>query len=202
MMKKLICILLITLLCAALAACGAKEDTGATGDSATKDSATVSSAADQATEAPSSQTAETAAASSQKDDDTAVSKASDNAVSSASADGDTNAKRYATVEDYLSDPQVQESLKAQTESSEESSVTTEVVAENDTMVFEYTYKVHVGDEKLPSAKQTLDTSLEENRSTFEKVIGELKTYVDTPSPKVKIVYYNDDGSVITERTFE
>lgn len=157
-MKRMICILMTAMLCLSVAACGADKDT------ATNDSAPVSTAATEAAAEP------------------------------------TVGKRYATVEEYLNDPQVQKSISSQKEKSD-ASVTMDVFAEENTVVYAYTYQTHVDDEALESAKSSLDTSLTENASTFYAVIDELEKYVDVDSPAVRITYLNDDGTVITEKVF-
>lgn len=120
---------------------------------------------------------------------------------SAAQDSSENVKRYASIDDYLNDPEVQKSIDSQKKDSG-SAVKMDVIAQGDTLVYQYTYAEHIDDNTVASVKQALEASLEDNAAAFTQVISELQKYVDLANPKVKIVYCNDDGSVITEKVFD
>ena len=185
-MKRIVCIILAVIFCLSFAACG-KSDSTATEDSATKDSA-VSSAASSADD-----TAET------------VAEATQPAVSSdtsSAAGGNTATKMFASVEDYLNNPQVQDSINSQINNNSYSSITMNVYAEGDTLVYDYTFTQAFTESELATVKSSLDSSLESASGTFSDVVKELKTYVNVENPKAKVIYRNSDGTEITERIYE
>lgn len=185
-MKRIVCIILAVLFCLSFAACGKSGDT-ATKDTATKDSA-VSSAASSADD-----TAET------------VAEATRPAVSSdtsSAAGGNTATKMFASVEDYLNNEQVQESIQKQLDNSTDSSIKMDVYAEGDTLVYDYTFTQNFSESELATVKSSLDSSLENTSGTFSDVVKELKTYVNVENPKAKVIYRNSDGTEITERIYE
>lgn len=185
-MKRIVCIILAVIFCLSFAACGKSGDT-ATEDSATKDSA-VSSAASSAED-----TAET------------VAEATLPAVSfdtSSAAGGNTVTKMFASVEDYLNNEQVQESIQKQLDNSTDSSIKMDVYAEGDTLVYDYTFTQNFSESELATVKSSLDSSLENASGTFSDVVKELKTYVNVENPKAKVIYRNSDGTEITERIYE
>lgn len=132
---------------------------------------------------------------------------SDNAATKDSAETaaatDAPVKPFASVEDYLNDPQVQERINEQSEG-DESVVKMAVYAQDDTMVYEYTYVDHFADDQITVIKERIDSALSDSTSTdvYGDVVDELRRYVDTENPRVKVVYCNDDGSVIAEKVFE
>lgn len=157
-MKRIICVLLIALICVALAACGSNN---ATPDSATPDSESATTV--MATVAP---------------EDT-----------------------FASVSDYLKDPDVSKKIKEGTEDAD-STVSMDVYADGDTLVYEYMYQDHIADDQLATVKENLDSALDANVDTYQNVINELKMYVRIDNPKVKVVFLNDDETEITSKTFE
>ncbi|MBQ3330211.1 MAG: DUF4854 domain-containing protein [Ruminococcus sp.] len=112
-----------------------------------------------------------------------------------------SAKRFVSIDDYLNDPGIQQRIKESTEGGE-SVVKTEVYAEDNTLVYEYTYVEHYSEENVAVMKEKIDSALSDSAEVFTGVAEELRQYVDTENPRVKVVYCNDDGSVITEKVFE
>lgn len=165
-MKKIICLLLVALLCVGLAACSSKPNN----ENPASNAVASSSQSDDATEAP--------------------------AVSSQSS-----GKPYASVEDYLNTPEVQSEVNSAIEAND-SGLNLEVYADGDTLVYDYTFTETFDDDTLDVVKDSLDTALEEKASSFESVVTVLKSNVDVENPKVKVVYRNSDGTVITEKTYE
>lgn len=170
-MKRIICVLLIALLCAGLAACGSKQNNQTASSGA---QSTVESKAD-ATES-------------------AASSAASSASSAASA-------KLASVQEYLDTPEVQAEINDTIKEAGDT-IKIKVYAEGDTLVYDYQFTDHFDDSSLASVKESLDNSLEEKKESFIKVVTTLKTNVDVANPKVKVIYRNDDGNVITERTYE
>ena len=159
-MKKIICVLLIALLCLTLAACG--SDSGATADSSSASDSTQTAAEEFSTVAPEN--------------------------------------TFASVKDYLDDPKVSGKIKEGMD--DDSTVSMEVYADDDTLVYSYKYKDHIAQEQVPVVKGNLDSALDANTDTYQNVINELKMYVRIDAPKVKVVFLNDDDSEITSKTFE
>ena len=134
-------------------------------------------------------------------------KSSENGATKDSADSAAATaapvKQFATVEDYLNNPQVQERIKEQSEG-DESVVKMAVYAQDDTLVYEDTYVDHFADDQVAAMKERIDSALSDSTSTevYGDVVEELRQYVNTENPKVKVSYLNDDGSLITEKVFE
>ncbi len=176
-MKRIICVLLIALLCVGFAACSKKQSNTDSASGATADS--VSSA-----EAPAEAT-----------------QASD--ASSSAAGSNASAKYYKTVKEYLETPQVKAEIDASVERNTTDNMTMSVYAEgDDTLVYDYSFRQTYGENEVPTLKASLDDSLEENASTFREVVTTLNGYISVENPKVKVIYRNGDASVITERTYE
>lgn len=110
-------------------------------------------------------------------------------------------KKFESVEDYLNDPQVKANIDAQTEQ-ESDVVKLNVFAQGDSLVYEYTYLTHIEGEKLDAAKKAIEDSFEDSSAVFDQAVEELKKYVAMENPKVKMIYRNDDESVIFEKVFE
>lgn len=113
------------------------------------------------------------------------------------------AKRFASIAEYLQDPSVQEKFRAQEEQADDynSIIKMNAYAEEDTLVYEYTYLIHIDEENVASTKDKIDQSLDESSAAFEQIIAELQENVDIENPKVRMIYLNDDGTMITERIF-
>lgn len=225
-MKKTVCILLMLVFCLSLAACGKNKDDNATKDSASPGSAVTesnASASSSASSASGKSGADSSAAAksdagkardgkaeggnaesgkNDADNSDAGESGGSGSDSSGSGNGRTLApgQKYESIEAYLNDPKVKESIDAQTKEVSDG-VTMKVYGDAGTLVYEYSYVTHIDEAALASTKSALDSSLAEKEETFMNVIDELKKYVAIESPHVRVVYQNDDGSVITEKTF-
>lgn len=111
------------------------------------------------------------------------------------------AKPYASLEEYLEAPEVQAEINDAIDSSGDS-MTMAVYVDGDTLVYEYTFTQTYDEEQTETLKSKLDAGLEENASTYEEYVSLLKADVDVENPKIKVVYRNGDGTVITERIYE
>lgn len=161
-MKRIICALLITLLCFGSAACssGSESETEASGNTATADTSAPTEA-----EAPGSDTG-------------------------------SSEKQYAGIEEYL-----QAEYVPATES-EDSPITVDIYAEDDTLVYDYTYRQTYSEDQVETIKTNLDAQFEQNSAAYESIAADLETKINVDNPKVKLIYRNGDNTVITERTFE
>lgn len=141
-----------------------------------------------------------------KDNDATVSTADeakatyDTSVSESVA-ADNAAKIYASIEEYISDPAVSKSLDSAKESFGDK-LNFEYHAEDDKLIYDYTYTEQYGEAALVSIKPTLEASFEEEADSFNQVVDVLKKTVKTASPKLVINYRNGDGTVIATHTFE
>lgn len=184
-MKRILLILLAALMMISLVACGEKKD-----DS----SKTASSEVTDAKDADESENED--ASKDEKD-----TKDSDGAKDAKdSKDSDASSKKYPTLKKYLEDPANIKGIDAVKESSS-GTMDIDVKADGNTMVYDYTYRTKIEDSDLPGVKQTIDSSLDSTESTFVGLADTLQNQIEEDI-KVKIVYRNADGEVITERTFE
>lgn len=141
-----------------------------------------------------------------KDNDATVSTADeakatyDTSVSESVA-ADNAAKIYASIEEYISDPAVSKSLDSAKEGFGDK-LNFEYHAEDDKLIYDYTYTEQYGEAALVSIRPTLEASFEEEADSFNQVVDVLKKTVKTASPKLVINYRNGDGTVIATHTFE
>ena len=199
-MKRIIAVLLVLMLCVSLASCeikfGSKSDNHsateaapATQDPAAAVTTPAATAAPLMTQAPATQAPATQAP-----------KATQ---APAATQAKSGSKKYATVGDYLNDPTVQAQIESSKQASSGMGMDIDVYAEgDDTLVYDYTYQQHFTDAQVSAAKTQLDTQLENYESTFMAVVDELEQNVDQPNPKVKVIYRNDDGTIITSKTYQ
>lgn len=108
-----------------------------------------------------------------------------------------NEPQYADIDAYLQAEYDESATEA-----EDSPITMDVYAEDDTLVYDYTYKKTYSEEEIEQIKSSLNSQLDENSYAFESLANDLDSKVAVENPKIKIVYHNGDGTVITERTFE
>ena len=130
-------------------------------------------------------------------DDTSVSKP----VASEPVAADNAAKIYASIDEYISDPAVSKSLDSANDSLGDK-VTFDYHAEDDKLVYDYTYTEQYSEAALVSIRPTLEASFDEEADSFNQVVDVLKKTVKTASPKLVINYRNGDGTVIATHTFE
>ena len=141
-----------------------------------------------------------------KDNDATVStadeaKATDDTSVSEPVAADNAAKIYASIEEYISDPAVSKSLDSAKESFGDK-LNFEYHAEDDKLIYDYTYTEQYSEAALVSIRPTLEASFEEEADSFNQVVDVLKKTVKTASPKLVINYRNGDGTVIATHTFE
>ena len=76
----------------------------------------------------------------------------------------------------------------------------DVLAEDNTFVYSFTYKNQIEEDTLQGVKESLENSLETSSETYLGVVDEICDYTGLDAD-VKVVYKNKDGSVIAERTY-
>ena len=135
----------------------------------------------------------------------ASSEASSEAVSedsTASSAGDTE---FATLADYLADPDVKASIDAEVENQTDDSMTIKVYADGNALVYEYQFTDEYDlsdDATKQSVQDALKEGCEENASTFEDIADTLESEVGLSGVHVRLVYLNGDGSEIYTHDFE
>ena len=130
-------------------------------------------------------------------DDTSVSKP----VASEPVATDNAAKIYASIDEYISDPAVSKSLDSAKDSFGDK-LNFDYHAEDDKLIYDYTYTEQYSEAALVSIRPTLEASFDEEADSFNQVVDVLKKTVKTASPKLVINYRNGDGTVIATHTFE
>lgn len=137
--------------------------------------------------------------------DSSSTSASSEAVSedsTASSVGDTE---FATLADYLADPDVKASIDAEIENQTDDSMTIKVYADGNALVYEYQFtdEYDLSDEDIKqSVLDALKEGCEENASTFEDIADTLESEVGLSGVHVRLVYLNGDGSEIYTHDFE
>lgn len=122
--------------------------------------------------------------------------------STASSAGDTE---FATLADYLADPDVKASIDAEIENQTDDSMTIKVYADGNALVYEYQFtdEYDLSDEDIKqSVLDALKEGCEENASTFEDIADTLESEVGLSGVHVRLVYLNGDGSEIYTHDFE
>ncbi len=122
--------------------------------------------------------------------------------STASSVGDTE---FATLADYLADPDVKASIDAEIENQTDDSMTIKVYADGNALVYEYQFtdEYDLSDEaEKQSVQDALKEGCEENASTFEDIADTLESEVGLSGVHVRLVYLNGDGSEIYTHDFE
>ena len=137
--------------------------------------------------------------------DSSSTSASSEAVSedsTASSVGDTE---FATLADYLADPDVKASIDAEVENQTDDSMTIKVYADGNALVYEYQFTDEYDlsdDATKQSVQDALKEGCEENASTFENIADTLESEVGLSGVHVRLVYLNGDGSEIYTHHFE
>lgn len=122
--------------------------------------------------------------------------------STASSVGDTE---FATLADYLADPDVKASIDAEIENQTDDSMTIKVYADGNALVYEYQFtdEYDLSDEDMKQSLQdALKEGCEENASTFEDIADTIESEVGLSGVHVRLVYLNGDGSEIYTHDFE
>lgn len=134
--------------------------------------------------------------------DTSASSEAVSEDSTASSVGDTE---FATLADYLADPDVKASIDAEIENQTDDSMTIKVYADGNALVYEYQFtdEYDLSDEaEKQSVQDALKEGCEENASTFEDIADTLESEVGLSGVHVRLVYLNGDGSEIYTHDFE
>ncbi len=99
------------------------------------------------------------------------------------------------LKSYIESDTVQKQLESMT-SSFESMLDIDVKAENEKLVFDFTYKTQLDDSTLDLMKSQLETSFHSLSSTFESLANQIKKEVGIENATVVIKINNADGKNI------
>ena len=117
----------------------------------------------------------------------------------------TGKAMFASLADYLADPDVKASIDAEIENQTDDSMTIKVYADGNALVYEYQFtdEYDLSDEDIKqSVLDALKEGCEENASTFEDIADTLESEVGLSGVHVRLVYLNGDGSEIYTHDFE
>lgn len=137
--------------------------------------------------------------------DTSSTSASSEAVSEDSTASSAGEAMFASLADYLADPDVKASIDAEIENQTDDSMTIKVYADGNALVYEYQFtdEYDLSDEaEKQSVQDALKEGCEENASTFEDIADTLESEVGLSGVHVRLVYLNGDGSEIYTHDFE
>lgn len=127
------------------------------------------------------------------------------ASSESESSASTGEAMFASLADYLADPDVKASIDAEIENQTDDSMTIKVYADGNALVYEYQFtdEYDLSDEDIKqSVLDALKEGCEENASTFEDIADTLESEVGLSGVHVRLVYLNGDGSEIYTHDFE
>ena len=114
---------------------------------------------------------------------------------------DESGKKYSSIEEYISDPEIKEAFDATKESMRDL-ISFEYHAEGNKLIYDYTYLSHYEGAVLDNLKKSLEESLESNSESYSQIVDGLREKVNENDPQLVINYRNDDGSIIVTETFD
>ena len=131
--------------------------------------------------------------------------ASEDSTASSESSASTGEAMFASLADYLADPDVKASIDAEIENQTDDSMTIKVYADGNALVYEYQFTdvYDLSDEDIKqSVLDALKEGCEENASTIEDIADTLESEVGLSGVHVRLVYLNGDGSEIYTHDFE
>lgn len=189
-MSRFLSLALALLLALSLAACGGEEP-----QSSAPASQSTSQAEESSSEAeePSSEAQEPSSQAEEPSSEPAAEESSQE-----SAEGEAAGfTKFATVEEYVNSPELQEQLSAMTEALGDT-VQLEVTGEAEKLIYHYQYPEGTATEGLAAA---LEEAMAPQEATFSSIASSLKLVVDVEDPVVEVVYADSQGNVIYSQEF-
>lgn len=107
-------------------------------------------------------------------------------------------RKFDTMEAFIASDVMQSQLKEAKDSVEDGTLTIDIVAEGDKLVYVYTYQQDID---VDYAKEALASALDQQAATFENVAKEIKNAVNIENPVVVVRYLTKDGSEIYSQEF-
>ena len=103
----------------------------------------------------------------------------------------------ATLEEYMNkDGEVQQSIESMGESSN-----MDISVEGNTITYTYKYAQTYDSSVIPSMAKTMESTMNNMSSTFEKVAENLEEQTEIDDITVRVVYLNGDGTEIYSQNF-
>ena len=103
-----------------------------------------------------------------------------------------------SIEAFVATDERQSQIKEAKESVEDGTLTMDIVAEGNKLVYVYTYQT---DLDIEATKEALATAIEQQASVFENVAKEIKNAVNVENPIVEVRYLAKDGTEIYSQEF-
>ena len=113
--------------------------------------------------------------------------------------------KYDDITDYLADPRVQSENEAQLAELEDSGISGKIYAENNILVYDYTFEVQleISEETQKEALiAELDAGLNTLTDSFNALTAELRKVIDIDDITVRVIYRNADGTELYSREFQ
>lgn len=113
--------------------------------------------------------------------------------------------KYDDITDYLTDPRVQSENEAQLAELEDSGISGKIYAENNILVYDYTFEVQleISEETQKEALiAELDAGLNTLTDSFNALTAELRKVIDIDDITVRVIYRNADGTELYSRDFQ
>ena len=104
-----------------------------------------------------------------------------------------NNGKFASVEDYLANEQVQEQLQPSIDSVKNMGLDLKITGEGNKLIYTYTYATQLDEDGVA---EQLKEGLNAQASTFEGVASNLKDVINVDNPVVVVTYLNKDGTVL------
>lgn len=189
-MSRFLALALALLLALSLAACGGEEpQSSAPASQSSSQTAESSSEAEE----PSSEAQEPSSQAEEPSSEPAAEESSQESAEGEAADF----TKFATVEEYVNSPELQEQLSAMTEALGDT-VQLEVTGEAEKLIYHYQYPEGTATEGLAAA---LEEAMAPQEATFSSIASSLKLVVDVEDPVVEVVYADSQGNVIYSQEF-
>lgn len=212
-MKKMIVSILTLAFALSLSACGETENPSSAGSNTSSETAAVSgvSSSDVGSAADPSSVVTSKAESKNNSKAPVNSKAESKNISKAPVNSKTESKstskitstaepagKFASVQEYLADPDVKKELDALCESMSQNGMNMKITGEGSKLIYTYIFA-----EQLDAAqmKPALEEALVSQESVFTMTADQLKLVVDVKKPIVVVRYVNADKSVILEKEY-
>lgn len=107
-----------------------------------------------------------------------------------------------TVEDYLSDKEVQSQMDTLKETMKNAGIDMEVKGEGNKLIYSYKYSEQIGEDSLDVVKESLESGLDSQKSVFDGIVSTLKEDLKISDPSVVVKYLNADGTELFSREFK
>ncbi|WP_303107413.1 DUF4854 domain-containing protein [uncultured Ruminococcus sp.] len=113
-----------------------------------------------------------------------------------------DSKMFASIQEYLEYPNAKKSIETMKSTLSTTLYDFDCYADGDALIYKYKFTKQISDDKLENVKNILDDTFEDMDSTLSALMEELLEYVDIENPIISVKYVNNDGSVITEKSFD